>query len=83
MGQPKSVTGEALAGLFKLFDKKVKCVVLNGCDSQIQAKIIAQHIPYVIGMQEAIGDRAAIVFAVGFYDALGADRLSLSLLLIS
>jgi hypothetical protein len=28
----------------------------------------------VIGMSQAIGDRAAIEFAVGFYDALGADK---------
>ena len=73
-GQPKFVTGEALAGLFKLFANRLECVVLNGCYSHTQAEIIAQHIPYVIGMQQAVGDRAAIAFAVGFYDALGAER---------
>ncbi|MCV3215458.1 hypothetical protein OGM63_18390 [Plectonema radiosum NIES-515] len=31
---------------------------------------IAQHIDYVIGMNQAIGDRAALEFSVGFYDAL-------------
>jgi hypothetical protein len=36
--------------------------------------LVAQHIPYVIGMNQAIGDRAALEFAVGFYDALGAGR---------
>jgi hypothetical protein len=40
----------------------------------VQAAAISQHIPYVIGMNQAIGDRAAIEFAVGFYDALGAGR---------
>ena len=73
-GQAKLVDGEALAGLFELFAEQVECVVLNGCYSQVQAKVIAQHIPYVIGMSQAIGDRAAIGFAVGFYDALGAGR---------
>ncbi|HEY9872163.1 MAG TPA: restriction endonuclease [Candidatus Obscuribacterales bacterium] len=73
-GQPKFVMQEALAGLFKLFADQVECVVLNGCYSQVQAEVIAQHIPYVIGMQQTIGDRAAIAFAVGFYDALGAGR---------
>lgn len=29
---------------------------------------------YVIGMNQAIGDKAAIAFAVGFYQALGAGR---------
>jgi len=40
----------------------------------VQAQAIAYHIPYVIGMNQEIGDRAAIAFAVGFYDALGAGR---------
>jgi hypothetical protein len=39
-------------------------VVLNGCYFEAQAKAIGQHIPYVIGMNQAIGDRAAIAFAV-------------------
>lgn len=40
----------------------------------MQAEAIAQQINYVIGMKKAIGDKAAIEFAVGFYDALGAGR---------
>lgn len=45
--------------------------MLNGCYSAAQAKEIAKHIPYVIGMNQSINDAAAIEFAVGFYDALG------------
>jgi len=74
IGNAKFVNGAALAGLFELFADQITCVVLNGCYSDVQAKAIAQHIPYVIGMNQAIGDRAAIAFAVGFYDALGAGR---------
>lgn len=74
VGQPKLVAGEALAGLFKVFASQVGCVVLNGCYSQVQAEAVAQHIPYVVGMKQAIGDTAAIAFAVGFYDALGAGE---------
>jgi hypothetical protein len=73
-GQAILVTGAALSGLFELFATQVKCVVLNGCYSEIQAKAIAQHIPYVIGMNSAISDQAAIEFAVGFYKALAAGR---------
>ncbi|MBD3884391.1 CHAT domain-containing protein [Phormidium tenue FACHB-886] len=73
-GSMKLVSGVALAGLFRLFADQVECVVLNACYSEVQATAIAQHIPYVIGMSRAIGDRAAIEFAVGFYDALGAGR---------
>ncbi|MEO1375990.1 MAG: CHAT domain-containing protein, partial [Cyanobacteria bacterium J06635_10] len=64
-GQTKLVDGEALAGLFKLFADRIECVVLNGCYSQTQAEAIAQQVDYVIGMKKAIGDKAAIEFAVG------------------
>ncbi|MEH1844105.1 MAG: TIR domain-containing protein [Nostoc sp.] len=74
IGQSKLVSGFAIAGLFKLFANQIECVVLNGCYSEEQAKAIVQDINYVIGMRKAIGDRAAVEFAVGFYDALGAGE---------
>ena len=77
MGQAKPVSTEALANLFALFADQIECVVLNACYSEIQANAIVQHIPYVIGMQDAVGDTTAIKFAIGFYDGLagrGADR---------
>jgi len=74
IGNANLINGEALVRLFELFADQVNCVVLNGCYSEVQAKAIAQHILYVIGMNKAIGDRAATEFAVGFYDALGAGR---------
>jgi hypothetical protein len=73
-GQVKFVDAEALAGLFELFADQVECIVLNACYSEVQADAITRHINYVIGMNRAIGDQAAIEFAVGFYDALGAGR---------
>jgi CHAT domain len=73
-GSSKLVEGQALAQLIDLFSDTVECVVLNGCYSAIQAQAIAQHIENVIGMTQVIGDRAAIEFSVGFYDALGAGR---------
>jgi CHAT domain len=74
IGNAKMVDGDALAALFELFADRLNCVVLNGCYSQVQAQAISQYIPYVIGMNKAIGDKAAIAFAVGFYDGLGAGR---------
>jgi AAA-like domain/CHAT domain len=73
-GQMQLVSSGALARLFGLFKDKVECVLLNACYSEDQAEAIHQHIDWVIGMNQAIGDRAAIKFAVGFYDALGAGR---------
>ncbi len=70
VGKEKFVTAEALGGLFQLFANHVECVLLNACYSEVQANAIAQHIDYVIGMNEAIADKAALEFSVGFYDAL-------------
>lgn len=74
LGNTQLVTGSALAGLFRLIGQKapIDCVVLNGCYSQAQAEAIVEHVPYVIGMRDSVGDRAALEFAVGFYDALGS-----------
>jgi CHAT domain/AAA domain len=74
LGQVKPVTFKALAALFKLVADTVNCVVLNACYSNLQARAIAEHICCVVGMQDAIGDKAAIAFAVGFYKALGAGE---------
>ncbi|MGI2904871.1 CHAT domain-containing protein [Tolypothrix sp. VBCCA 56010] len=74
VGKVQPVKPDALAAMFKLFSLQVSCVVLNACYSEIQAVAIAQHIPFVIGMNDAIGDKAAIAFAVGFYKALAANR---------
>jgi hypothetical protein len=72
-GKAQLVPTEALANLFKRFATRgLECVVFNACYSELQAKAIAEHIDYVVGMSSAIGDKAAIQFAVGFYDELGA-----------
>ena len=74
IGKAQPVEPDALADLFELIAEEVSCVVLNACYSETQAKAISKHIPFVIGMNKAIGDKAAITFAVGFYKALGAGR---------
>jgi hypothetical protein len=73
-GKALPVEPEATAALFAQFADQVQCVVLNACYSEFQANAIAEHIGYVIGMNQAIGDKAAIAFAIGFYQALGAGR---------
>ncbi|MHC5716665.1 MAG: pentapeptide repeat-containing protein, partial [Nostoc sp.] len=73
-GNLKLVNTEALAQLFSLFSSTIECVVLNACYSEVQAGAIAKHIPYVIGMNQEIGDKAAIKFATGFYNALGTGE---------
>lgn len=69
------VEGKALEILFKNFSSKIKCVILNACFSKAQANSIVKHIPFVIGMNKAVEDEAALAFSVGFYQALtdGSD----------
>lgn len=72
LGEMHPVTPDALASLFEQFSAHVMCVVMNACYSNTQAEAIADHVNYVIGMHESISDKAAIAFAVGFYQAIGA-----------
>ncbi len=74
VGETHLVHPNALVALFEQFANQVKCVVLNACHSDIQANAIAKQIEYVVGMNQAIGDKAAIAFSTGFYQALGAGR---------
>ena len=74
IGQTKLVDAESLADLFELFSDQLECVVLNACYSEVQARAIAKKIDSVVGINQAIGDKAAIEFTVGFYDALGAGK---------
>jgi hypothetical protein len=63
-----------LATLFSLFQNTIECVCLNACYSEVQAEAIHAAIPFVVGMNQPIGDKAAIKFAQGFYRAIGAQR---------
>jgi len=74
MGRAKTVEPDALGALFELVATQVDCIVMNACYSAVQANAIAEYIKYVIGMSKAIGDKAAISFAIGFYQALGAGK---------
>jgi len=74
IGKFQPIRPDALASLFELVSDQINCVVLNACYSEKQAKAIAEHIQFVVGMNQAIGDKAAIAFATGFYKAIGANR---------
>jgi hypothetical protein len=70
-GRAKPVTRAALRALFGLHAKTVRLVVLNACFSNEQADAIVEVIDCAVGMSQAIGDEAAIVFAAAFYRKLG------------
>jgi hypothetical protein len=73
-GNSKPVSSRALGQLFAVLKDNIRCVVLNACYSEPQAQAVAKHIDCVIGMSKAIGDSAAISFAIAFYQALGFGR---------
>lgn len=79
-GQEVYFTTEALSRLFGLFKDQVHCVLLNACYSEEQAVAISQEGAksknqnngmYTIGMNDQVGDKAAIDFSIGFYQAIG------------
>ncbi len=73
-GFSQTVPARALSQLFKLLKDNIRCVALNACYSKNQAEGIAKHIDCVVGMSKAIGDEAAINFAIAFYQALGYGK---------
>jgi tetratricopeptide (TPR) repeat protein len=73
-GKSSPVPAAALGELFGLLQDNIRCVVLNACYSEGQAKAIAEQIEVVVGMSDAIGDEAARKFAASFYRALASGR---------
>jgi len=69
-GETAAVSADAITRLFELASEFVECVVLNACYSSVQAEAMQECVDYVVGMHDPIGDRAAILFATGFYRAV-------------
>ena len=72
--QAKPVSLAALRALFTTLKDNIRLLVLNACYSRPQAEAIVEVIDCAVGMNKAIGDQAAIVFAASFYGALGFGR---------
>ncbi|MFT5324791.1 MAG: hypothetical protein ACI8P0_002656 [Planctomycetaceae bacterium] len=60
--------------LFKVLKDDIRLVVFNACFSRPQAEGIVENIAFAIGMNRAIGDKAAIQFAEALYQAIGFGR---------
>ena len=73
-GVPKAVSPTALKALFGALKDNVRIVVLNACYSRVQAEAITEIVDCAVGMNTAIGDKAAIIFAASFYRAIGFGR---------
>ena len=68
------MSAQSLAALFTILKDNLRCVVLNACYSEVQARAIVEHIECVVGMSRAVTDAAAIDFAAAFYLGLGFGR---------
>jgi hypothetical protein len=73
-GGTKEMSPDAVASIFEAAGNHVKCVVMNSCFSEAQARAISVHVPFVVGTLGEIDDDAAIAFSRGFYRAIGAGR---------
>jgi len=74
LDQAKPVSKAALRAVFIALKDNIRVVILNACYSRPQAETIAEVIDCVVGMNQAIGDQAAIKFAASFYRAVGFGR---------
>jgi hypothetical protein len=66
------VNPDGLAKMFGQHQSTIRCVIVNACHSARLAEAMAKYIDHSVGMRCAIGDRAAIQFSVGFYQAMFA-----------
>jgi CHAT domain-containing protein len=70
----KPISQRAIKALFQNFKRYTNLVILNACNTEAQAKAIAEDIDCVIGTNQAIGDKAAIGFISSFYGALSVGN---------
>ncbi|HYH64748.1 MAG TPA: CHAT domain-containing protein [Urbifossiella sp.] len=73
-GRSQPVPADALGQLFATLKDEIRCVVLNACFTETQARGIAASIDCVVGMSRAIRDDSAVAFAASFYQALAFGR---------
>jgi hypothetical protein len=73
-GRGKQIDPQGLVDLFRFSSQYVRLVLLNACFTSPQASALAGVIDYSIGISQAIGDRAGVAFAGGFYRALGFGK---------
>ena len=70
-GNAKAVSKEAIVQTIVAGSDDIQLVFFNTCYSKGQAQEVVLHVPAAIGMNTAIGDEAARVFAAAFYSSIG------------
>ncbi|MDB5298065.1 MAG: hypothetical protein JWO31_4048 [Phycisphaerales bacterium] len=70
-GESKALSKELMAATLAATSGEVQLVFFNACFSQGQAEAVVKHVAAAIGMNDAVGDEAARVFAARFYSGIG------------
>lgn len=73
-GSTQALDNGMLSRLLDAAAGGVQLVLFNSCDSASQAEVAVQHVDLAIGMDTAIDDEDAKVFAGQFYNSLGFGR---------
>lgn len=73
-GTTKLTSKEAIVQSMATASDNIKLVFFNNCYSNEQAKSVINHVDFSIGMNDSIGDKAAIIFAAQFYSAIGFGK---------
>ncbi len=71
-GSAHLIPVDGLVQVFRTAGRSVQSVIVNACNTDLLARALAEVVPFVIGMREPVGDRSAIHFSTGFYQALAA-----------
>ena len=74
IGYAHVIPVNGLVQAFKAVGRDVRCVIVNACRTERLAQALAAVVPCVIGMRQPVGDRSAIRFSIGFYQALAAGK---------
>lgn len=65
---------EPIAKLFRLHSEHIKCLVLNGCYTEEQAKTISEYVRFIIGISQGLSDKASAIFLSEFYFQIAVGR---------
>lgn len=73
-GTTKLVSKEAIVQSMTTASDNIRLVFFNNCYSSRQAESVVKYVDFSIGMNDSIGDKAAIIFASQFYSAIGFGK---------
>lgn len=71
-GEVKPIGADDFAHLFGCLTERVRLVICNACHSRHHAEAVVAHVDHAIGMDGAVDDETARLFATTFYTAVFA-----------